>query len=329
MPCVDRWALTRTWLHQFQVWAYLGVHGHSARLQLLPPPTMARRKTKTARSVQCGGCKHLFTVIGYQNHIRQTAKVECQAEYQKQLTTQNSPHLSGGSDDRMSVDSDGDSITPPPPTITDYFGDNFGPDDFPGLDDDVYDDEPLALDAEQDPDEFAGMPILVDSDSDDEDEDEGKGKGEGKGEGEDDEDPETEYHGGHQWEPEPPVVPDIQPATPEPPSMAEENFTTGRHNIETSIRQPITVTKYPDPSAGAPIDAPTQRSNSFDQYGSQIPHSNNNPYAPFANKRNWEIARWAKLRGPGSNSLAELLGVEGVCSISTLSYLSNYFTLIL
>lgn len=37
-----------------------------------------------------------------------------------------------------------------------------------------------------------------------------------------------------------------------------------------------------------------------------------NPYAPFLSKLDWEVARWAKLRGPGSTALSELTGIEGV-----------------
>jgi hypothetical protein len=40
--------------------------------------------------------------------------------------------------------------------------------------------------------------------------------------------------------------------------------------------------------------------------------SNLNPYAPFASKMDWEIARWAKLRGPGSTAFTELMSIEGV-----------------
>ena len=40
--------------------------------------------------------------------------------------------------------------------------------------------------------------------------------------------------------------------------------------------------------------------------------SNPNPYAPFASKMDWEIARWAKLRGPGSTAFTELMSIEGV-----------------
>ena len=44
-----------------------------------------------------------------------------------------------------------------------------------------------------------------------------------------------------------------------------------------------------------------------------------NPYTPFSSKLDWEIARWAKMRGPGSNALTELLHIEGVRFPSTNS----------
>lgn len=37
-----------------------------------------------------------------------------------------------------------------------------------------------------------------------------------------------------------------------------------------------------------------------------------NPYAPFTSKIDWEIARWAKLRGLGSTAFSELLAIDGV-----------------
>jgi hypothetical protein len=41
------------------------------------------------------------------------------------------------------------------------------------------------------------------------------------------------------------------------------------------------------------------------------PHSN--PYAPFNSQTDWELAKWAKLRGPGATAFTELMGVTGVC----------------
>jgi hypothetical protein len=35
-------------------------------------------------------------------------------------------------------------------------------------------------------------------------------------------------------------------------------------------------------------------------------------YTPFSSKLDWKIACWAKMQGPGSNALAELLGIKGV-----------------
>ena len=38
-----------------------------------------------------------------------------------------------------------------------------------------------------------------------------------------------------------------------------------------------------------------------------------NPWAPFNSKKDWEIARWAKLQGAGSMAFSELLAINGVC----------------
>ena len=35
-------------------------------------------------------------------------------------------------------------------------------------------------------------------------------------------------------------------------------------------------------------------------------------WAPFSTRMDWEVARWAKLRGPSSTALSELLGINGV-----------------
>ena len=48
-----------------------------------------------------------------------------------------------------------------------------------------------------------------------------------------------------------------------------------------------------------------------------------NPYRPFSSKIEWEIARWAKTRGPSSTAFTELMNIEGVRSIH---YCSKNFT---
>ncbi|KAH7906613.1 hypothetical protein BJ138DRAFT_969756, partial [Hygrophoropsis aurantiaca] len=43
-----------------------------------------------------------------------------------------------------------------------------------------------------------------------------------------------------------------------------------------------------------------------------------NKWAPFASQIDYELARWAKLRGSGSTAFSDLLKIEGVSNLSTL-----------
>ncbi|KAI0337593.1 hypothetical protein BDW22DRAFT_1314079, partial [Trametopsis cervina] len=45
-----------------------------------------------------------------------------------------------------------------------------------------------------------------------------------------------------------------------------------------------------------------------------------NPYSPFASKLEWELARWAKLRGVGQTAFSELLGIDGIRDKLGLTY---------
>ena len=51
---------------------------------------------------------------------------------------------------------------------------------------------------------------------------------------------------------------------------------------------------------------------------------NSNPYDPFSSKLDWEIACWAKTRGPGSNALTELLSINGVSFLYHANTLRTY-----
>ena len=74
-------------------------------------------------------------------------------------------------------------------------------------------------------------------------------------------------------------------------------------------QMPIVV-HYPNQrlGAGQPVDSAQDSSNAT--YGAQLDDSN--IYAPFASKVDWEIAWWAKLRGPSSTAFSELVSIEGV-----------------
>ncbi|KAH8976446.1 hypothetical protein EDB86DRAFT_2761698, partial [Lactarius hatsudake] len=47
-------------------------------------------------------------------------------------------------------------------------------------------------------------------------------------------------------------------------------------------------------------------------------------FAPFSSRTEWEIAKWAKLRGPGSTAFISLLmSIEGVMERLGLSFKST------
>jgi hypothetical protein len=52
-------------------------------------------------------------------------------------------------------------------------------------------------------------------------------------------------------------------------------------------------------------------------YTSQMGNPDN-PFSPFSSKLEWEIAHWAKTRGPSSTAFTELISIEGVRGINAL-----------
>ncbi|KAI0040841.1 hypothetical protein FA95DRAFT_1502225 [Auriscalpium vulgare] len=74
-------------------------------------------------------------------------------------------------------------------------------------------------------------------------------------------------------------------------------------------------------AAGAPM--PGRVARTFDTYQDRVPDSAANEWAPFRNKLEWEIARWAKTRGPTSTAFTELLKIEEVRERLDLSFKST------
>lgn len=79
-----------------------------------------------------------------------------------------------------------------------------------------------------------------------------------------------------------------------------------------SVREPFIV-QYPDPRAGAPIRS--QEAHEHQRYADKLGSQDANPWVPFKSQMDWEIARWAKMRGPSSTAFTELLGINGVRSV--------------
>ncbi|KAH8080741.1 hypothetical protein BXZ70DRAFT_910952, partial [Cristinia sonorae] len=135
----------------------------------------------------------------------------------------------------------------------------------------------------------------------------------GRREDEEDEDEDEDEEAG-QWQPRPPSVPPLaQAPNPAAPAQEAEMPPPGRQRVEDALRQPVHIKHFPLDSAGKPVD---QRATVFDSYGTDA----SNPYAPFASKMEWEIARWSKLLGPGSNCLDRLLSIDGLPEALGLSF---------
>ncbi|KAJ7504642.1 hypothetical protein B0H11DRAFT_1709428 [Mycena galericulata] len=124
------------------------------------------------------------------------------------------------------------------------------------------------------------------------------------------------------FEPPRPDAP-LQEALPDirvnpPPGPAPSRAT--RKKIEDRFHHQPIIDKFPSIFAGAPISR-ARTETSEEQYCAYFGDDKNNPYAPFTSKTDWEIARWAKLRGAGSTAFTDLLnGVSLVRKALGLSY---------
>lgn len=89
--------------------------------------------------------------------------------------------------------------------------------------------------------------------------------------------------------------------------LAERSF------IEQQLRQPVVIDRFPSPAGSG--NAPSEGDdNDFMRYSKHVHANDNNPYHPFKHQIDWDIAQWAKLHGPSSNSVSELLSIHGVRS---------------
>lgn len=98
-----------------------------------------------------------------------------------------------------------------------------------------------------------------------------------------------------------------EPMAPEP--VIERN--DRRATVEDAVdEEPITTKTF---KGAGKIIGRTQRAKNA--------ASPSNPYHPFASKTDWEMAWWAKMRGPGQTSFNDMLQIDGV---SWISFMSRY-----
>ncbi|KAL0572117.1 hypothetical protein V5O48_009844 [Marasmius crinis-equi] len=92
---------------------------------------------------------------------------------------------------------------------------------------------------------------------------------------------------------------------------------TRRAKIEDRLRQPPTIVHFGG-QAGQPI-ADGSREDADTRYRRKL-GGDSNIWHPFISQIDWEVARWAKLRGPGSNAFNEFLKIPGVVDALGLSF---------
>ncbi|EIW56974.1 uncharacterized protein TRAVEDRAFT_170977 [Trametes versicolor FP-101664 SS1] len=130
------------------------------------------------------------------------------------------------------------------------------------------------------------------------------------------------------WEPPPPANIPRAPAEPTTSPESSQDANTGGHGAPNRAAQSRAhehlqtkthSVRFPSDHAGAPIKHRRERS-AYEQFQGRIDAVNANPYAPFASRIDWEVARWAKMRGPGSTAVSELLAIEELVTRLGLSY---------
>ncbi|KDQ65236.1 hypothetical protein JAAARDRAFT_188479 [Jaapia argillacea MUCL 33604] len=170
----------------------------------------------------------------------------------------------------------------------DYFG-SYGPGELPYSDDDDDDSDYWPEDSD------------LDSSGDSSD-----------GEGKEDE---------HGWEP-PPCEPSpgagLREAMQEDEEAARPMNQQQHQTTEEHLRWKTFVVRFP--RAAGTLVSSTRVTLMYDAYRSQLVGGEENIWALFASRIDWEIAHWAKLHGAGSTAFSELLAIEEIATLLGLSY---------
>jgi hypothetical protein len=134
----------------------------------------------------------------------------------------------------------------------------------------------------------------------------------------DDDDDESELEGAYETSLEPNRLPTGPNPTPPNIDDAEDNSVTTqpanrlRGGADVELNNKPYVVKFSTGKAGAVY---TNHNIDRNTYITQIGNPEN-PFSPFSSKIEWEIAHWAKTRGPSSTAFTELMSIEGVSGIT-------------
>ncbi len=103
----------------------------------------------------------------------------------------------------------------------------------------------------------------------------------------------------------PPLSETLRSSTP-PPDPPIHN---GSNGSTTDSQAQLTVDSFPHGSPGAPIPSVLQDCSDYQSHEDTLSTA---VWAPFHSQCDWEIALWAKTRGPTSTAFTELLQIPKV-----------------
>lgn len=95
------------------------------------------------------------------------------------------------------------------------------------------------------------------------------------------------------------------PTNKDRPETSRQNI-EGRRYIEEKLRKKIYVDHFGRQAGAILENADAEKSG----YAAYAPHPN--IYYPFGSEMDWNFGKWAKLRGPSSTAVTELLSIPGV-----------------
>jgi hypothetical protein len=116
----------------------------------------------------------------------------------------------------------------------------------------------------------------------------------------------------------------LPPRSSPPPEIHEDNPMEDEYgrlltqeeqdNLANTQHIKPVIERFPFLRAGEVLSHRTKHG--YEDYRSDTTvDTTDNLYAPFASKVDWEVARWAKLRGPGSTAVTELMEIDGVSAV--------------
>ncbi|KAJ3525552.1 hypothetical protein NMY22_g10528 [Coprinellus aureogranulatus] len=282
---------------------------------------------QSQRTRTCEGCYKSFTATGFWSHLRQTTKEACQEVYARLQDVTQQDESNDNPEQPISP-----SLSPVP-----FEGDVFGSaDDY--LDYDFGQDVHVLPDPH--PLDIADVLDSTTHQDDLQDEHQSIGMESENGMGNEDIDDEEleglnerveNFESENGWEP-----PRTMPLTsgPSPPETSEDTVQDSTSVEEwlqaegqrqehvqrataraPAVRKPYS-TMYPSKKPGQPLEF---RDTTDARYSKAV-DSISGLWAPFNSRMDWEIAKWAKLRGPGSTAFSDLLAIPGVADALNLSY---------